>query len=156
MKLEKKHKSFNKLIEIIKILRSPNGCNWDKEQTHKSLVPYLIEETYEIVGHFNKTKSPRYGVFSHLKDKYIYAGEMKNGMFHGKGVFSDNSKIVYEGKFKNGFMHGKGTMTYPKSKKYPNDSIINSYCNLSIFSKKYIISRFDYHHKVNRLESLEG
>ena len=40
---------FLKLIQILKDLRSPNGCDWDKEQTHKSLVPYLIEETYEVI-----------------------------------------------------------------------------------------------------------
>ena len=30
-------------------LRSPGGCNWDRKQTHKSLLPYLVEETYEVV-----------------------------------------------------------------------------------------------------------
>jgi tetrapyrrole methylase family protein/MazG family protein len=30
-------------------LRAPDGCPWDREQTHQSLVPYLIEETYETV-----------------------------------------------------------------------------------------------------------
>jgi tetrapyrrole methylase family protein/MazG family protein len=30
-------------------LRSKNGCPWDREQTHKSLLPYLIEEAYEVV-----------------------------------------------------------------------------------------------------------
>ena len=30
-------------------LRSENGCNWDKKQTHESLIPYIIEETYEVV-----------------------------------------------------------------------------------------------------------
>ena len=40
---------FLKLIEILKELRSPNGCDWDKKQTHESLIPYLIEETYEVV-----------------------------------------------------------------------------------------------------------
>src|SRR3990170_1955046 len=30
-------------------LRSTNGCPWDKEQTHESLKPYLIEETYEVI-----------------------------------------------------------------------------------------------------------
>ena len=40
---------FNKLIEIVRKLRSPNGCDWDKEQTHESLTPYLIEETYEVI-----------------------------------------------------------------------------------------------------------
>jgi len=38
-----------KLVEIVKKLRAPNGCDWDKEQTHESLVPYLLEETYEVI-----------------------------------------------------------------------------------------------------------
>ena len=37
------------LIQTLKKLRSPNGCEWDKEQTHKSLIPYLLEETYEVI-----------------------------------------------------------------------------------------------------------
>ncbi|MEW5923730.1 MAG: nucleoside triphosphate pyrophosphohydrolase, partial [Candidatus Zixiibacteriota bacterium] len=40
---------FNKLVEIMATLRSPGGCNWDRKQTHESLLPYLIEETYEVV-----------------------------------------------------------------------------------------------------------
>lgn len=43
------YKNFAKLREIIAVLRSPNGCPWDKEQTHESLKRYLIEETYEVV-----------------------------------------------------------------------------------------------------------
>ena len=45
---------LNKLVDIIKKLRSPNGCEWDKEQTHKSLIPYLLEETYEVIEAINK------------------------------------------------------------------------------------------------------
>lgn len=41
------HYSFDDLIEIMARLRE--GCPWDKEQTHRTLVPYLIEETYEVV-----------------------------------------------------------------------------------------------------------
>lgn len=33
----------------MEILRSPEGCSWDRKQTHQSLLPYLIEETYEVV-----------------------------------------------------------------------------------------------------------
>ncbi|MCA9732503.1 MAG: nucleoside triphosphate pyrophosphohydrolase [Deferribacteres bacterium] len=40
---------FERLVEIMAILRSENGCPWDKEQTHLSLRPYLIEETYEVL-----------------------------------------------------------------------------------------------------------
>jgi tetrapyrrole methylase family protein/MazG family protein len=37
------------LVNIMRQLRAPDGCPWDREQTHKSLVPYLLEETYEVI-----------------------------------------------------------------------------------------------------------
>jgi len=37
------------MLNIMKILRSPDGCPWDKEQTHKSIRSCFIEETYEAV-----------------------------------------------------------------------------------------------------------
>lgn len=40
---------FMKLHEAIETLRSPNGCPWDREQTHESLKSYAIEETYELL-----------------------------------------------------------------------------------------------------------
>ena len=40
---------FYKLREIIATLRGPNGCPWDKKQTHTSLKKYLLEETYEVL-----------------------------------------------------------------------------------------------------------
>ena len=45
----KKISNIDRLVNIVKKLRAPNGCEWDKEQTHESLIPYLIEETYEVV-----------------------------------------------------------------------------------------------------------
>ncbi len=39
----------SKLIEIVEILRSPEGCPWDRVQTHQSIRKHLIEETYELV-----------------------------------------------------------------------------------------------------------
>lgn len=39
--------SLDKLLDIVAHLRSPNGCPWDKVQTHTSLIPNLIEESYE-------------------------------------------------------------------------------------------------------------
>ena len=42
-------KSFSKLLEVIIKLRSPEGCPWDKEQTLKSLIPNLFEETFECI-----------------------------------------------------------------------------------------------------------
>src|SRR6266496_4118800 len=41
---------FHKLCEIVAKLRAPGGCPWDREQTHESLLPALIEEAYEVAG----------------------------------------------------------------------------------------------------------
>jgi tetrapyrrole methylase family protein / MazG family protein len=41
--------SIETLIQIVKDLRAPDGCPWDKEQTLKSITPYILEEAYELV-----------------------------------------------------------------------------------------------------------
>lgn len=41
--------TFLRLKEVIETLRGPDGCSWDKAQTHKSLKAYLIEESYELL-----------------------------------------------------------------------------------------------------------
>ncbi len=41
--------NFQKLIDIMAKLRSEQGCAWDKVQTHETLKPYLIEESYEVI-----------------------------------------------------------------------------------------------------------
>lgn len=38
-----------RLLEVMDQLRSPGGCPWDAEQTHQSLIKYLLEESYEFV-----------------------------------------------------------------------------------------------------------
>jgi len=39
----------DRLSKIVAQLRSPNGCPWDREQTHQSLKPHLLEECYELI-----------------------------------------------------------------------------------------------------------
>jgi tetrapyrrole methylase family protein/MazG family protein len=39
---------FEQLCKLMAILRSSGGCNWDRAQTHRTLLPYLIEEAYEV------------------------------------------------------------------------------------------------------------
>ena len=41
--------AFSKLCDIVAQLRAPGGCPWDREQTHGSLAPKLLEESYEVV-----------------------------------------------------------------------------------------------------------
>jgi MazG family protein len=40
---------FSRLVDIVSILRSPDGCPWDREQTVDSLKPFVLEETYEVL-----------------------------------------------------------------------------------------------------------
>lgn len=40
---------FHKLVTLMAALRAPSGCPWDRKQTHESLKPYLLEETYEVL-----------------------------------------------------------------------------------------------------------
>jgi XTP/dITP diphosphohydrolase len=40
---------LDELIKTANVLRAPGGCPWDAEQTHQSLVQYLLEETYELI-----------------------------------------------------------------------------------------------------------
>ena len=44
-----KENSVNRLLEIVKRLRAPDGCPWDREQTHKSVRGHLVEECAELL-----------------------------------------------------------------------------------------------------------
>jgi tetrapyrrole methylase family protein / MazG family protein len=53
----KKNDPFKDFIKIIAKLRAPGGCPWDRKQTHQTLKPYLLEETYEVLEAID-TKKP--------------------------------------------------------------------------------------------------
>ena len=40
---------FDQLVRLMARLRAPDGCPWDRKQTHESLKPYLLEEAYEVL-----------------------------------------------------------------------------------------------------------
>lgn len=46
--MNNRYSVFNELVKICERLRGEEGCLWDKEQTHKSLLPYLREEAREV------------------------------------------------------------------------------------------------------------
>jgi len=52
--------SFQKLCQIVAKLRAPGGCPWDREQTHESLLPALIEEAYELAGAIRKNDTANF------------------------------------------------------------------------------------------------
>ncbi len=50
-------KPFDDLVAIVAQLRAPDGCPWDQKQTHDSLKPYLIEESYEVLEALDRNDS---------------------------------------------------------------------------------------------------
>ena len=46
---QKERYGFDDLLQIMKLLRAPDGCMWDREQDHHSIRRNFIEETYEAV-----------------------------------------------------------------------------------------------------------
>lgn len=57
--VNKEHFTFDDLTEIIRFLRSPQGCPWDREQTHESIEICLIEEAYELIDAIRKKSSEK-------------------------------------------------------------------------------------------------
>lgn len=45
---------INDLIRLVTVLRAPDGCPWDRKQTHESIKKNFIEETYEVIEAINK------------------------------------------------------------------------------------------------------
>lgn len=52
--LKKERFSLSDLAAVLRRLRAPGGCPWDREQTHESLMPYLLEESYEVLDAVQK------------------------------------------------------------------------------------------------------
>ncbi len=58
-----KKTKFNELKDIFDTLHGENGCLWDKQQTHESLIPYLKEETEEFIETIGKD------TYEHMKEE---------------------------------------------------------------------------------------
>jgi nucleoside triphosphate diphosphatase len=84
--------AFEKLCEIVAKLRAPGGCPWDREQTHESLLPALIEEAYEVAGavHANDSANFREELGDLLLLIVMHAQiASESGRFDMNGVLKD-------------------------------------------------------------------
>lgn len=81
---------FERLTALIAVLRSPQGCSWDRKQTHKSLLPYLIEEAYEVI---EAVEADNYdalrGELGDLLCQVIYHGQLAKEA----GLFDINDSV---------------------------------------------------------------
>ena len=98
MKLKKKNNTLEDLISIVKKLRSPNGCEWDKKQTHESLIPYFLEELHEVIEaiqsqDYNSLKEELGDLFLHIIFQ-IDLAEEKNRFFLRDVLEGINHKLI--------------------------------------------------------------
>jgi tetrapyrrole methylase family protein/MazG family protein len=91
--------SFEAFQEIIAHLRAPDGCPWDKEQTHQSLRPHLLEETYEVLAALDEDNpAAMQEEFGDLLLQIVLHAQIASeyGEFNMAGVLRGiHSKIVY-------------------------------------------------------------
>jgi len=76
---------FDRLVEIMRALRAPDGCPWDREQTVASLRPFVLEETYEVLEAIES------GTPAHLREElgdYLYEAVFLAQISEEAGDFS--------------------------------------------------------------------
>ena len=89
---------FEELIKIVKRLKAPDGCPWDREQTNASLLPYFLEEAYEVIESVDnenwlELKEELGDILLHVIFQAVLAEE--NGHFNIKDSLDNvNEKLV--------------------------------------------------------------
>ena len=89
-----KMKEFDRLVEIIKVLRGENGCPWDKVQTLKSLKPCLVEETAEVLEAMEGDPEEHKGELGDLLMNIVFQADIREDA--GDFNIEDVSKEVCE------------------------------------------------------------
>jgi tetrapyrrole methylase family protein/MazG family protein len=91
--------SFESFQEVVAHLRAPDGCPWDREQTHQTLRPHLLEETYELLSALDSDDSDAMKEeFGDLLLQIVLHAQIASefGEFNMSDIISGiNSKIVY-------------------------------------------------------------
>ncbi|MGB7025169.1 MAG: nucleoside triphosphate pyrophosphohydrolase [Candidatus Acidiferrales bacterium] len=89
---------FKGLVALQKRLRAANGCPWDREQTHESLRPFLVEETYEVLDAMEKGDAGKFaGELGDLLLQIVFHAELAReaGRFDIRDVIQAvHSKMV--------------------------------------------------------------
>jgi len=83
---------FEELVNIVQRLRAPDGCPWDREQTNASLLPYFLEEAYEMIESVDNEN------WSELKEE---VGDMLLHAVLQAVIAAENDHFTIEGSIKN-------------------------------------------------------
>jgi tetrapyrrole methylase family protein/MazG family protein len=92
------NRSFGRLVEIMALLRSEQGCPWDREQTHDSLRQHLLEEAYEVIETIDEKRYDELaGELGDLLLQVVFHAQMaaEAGLFDmGDVVEHINAKLI--------------------------------------------------------------
>lgn len=89
---------LRRLIDIVAKLRSPEGCPWDIEQTPESMIPFLLEEAYEVVESIEDGKQE--DILAELGDLLLHIvmqahmAEEQNNFELRDSIYSINEKLI--------------------------------------------------------------
>jgi len=89
---------FEELVKIVQRLRAPDGCPWDREQTNASLLPYFLEEAYEMIEsvdneNWSELKEEVGDLLLHAVLQAVIAGENDHFTIEGS-IKNINEKLV--------------------------------------------------------------
>ena len=77
--------AFARLVDLVRVLRSPGGCPWDREQTLQTLRPFVLEETYEVLDALDR--DDRHALREELGD-FIFEGVLLAQLCTESGDFT--------------------------------------------------------------------
>lgn len=83
--IEKAGEGFQQLVEIMRTLRSEHGCAWDKQQTLKTLRPFVLEETYELLDALDRDD---YDALKHELGDFLFEAVFLAQICDEEGRFS--------------------------------------------------------------------
>ena len=87
--------SFDELVKIMRMLQGPDGCPWDRAQTHESLCPCMLEETYECIDAIREGDSDHlYDELGDLLMQVVMHAEIARN--HGEFDISDATTAICE------------------------------------------------------------
>lgn len=120
---------ITRLTELMERLRGPGGCPWDKEQTMRSLTPFIIEEAYEVVSAIDS------GDMEHIKEELgdlLFQVIFVSQLASEKGVFT--LADVIEGS------HGKMVNRHPhvfgESRAETSEAVLKQWAEIKKAEKK--------------------
>lgn len=86
---------FEELVALQARLRAPNGCPWDREQTHRSLKPFLVEEAYEVLDAMDSGDAKKFaGELGDLLLQIVFHAELAKE--EGRFDISEVIRTVHE------------------------------------------------------------